>query len=76
MVSPLKKVFVRTPTTVGEFVADGHWREPDRDLLPLQHAEFVELLRGFGAEVLLVGGHAEVSHGAGRVSGAVALHGG
>lgn len=53
MVSPLKKVFVRTPTTVGEFVAEGHWREPDRDLLPKQHAEFVGLLRGFGAEVLL-----------------------
>ena len=44
MVSPLKKVFVRTPTTVGEFVADGHWREPDRELLLTQHAEFVELL--------------------------------
>ena len=53
MVSPLKKVFVRTPTTVGEFVADGHWRQPDLDLLPLQHAEFVDLLRGFGAEVLV-----------------------
>jgi dimethylargininase len=53
MVSPLKKVFVRTPTTVGEFVADGHWREPDRDLLLTQHAEFVELLRSTGAEVLV-----------------------
>lgn len=53
MVSPLKKVFVRTPTTAGAFVADGHWREPDRELLLTQHTEFVELLRGFGAEVLL-----------------------
>ncbi len=53
MVSPLKKVFVRTPTTVGEFVADGHWREPDRELLLTQHAEFVELLRSTGAEVLV-----------------------
>ena len=53
MVSPLKKVFVRTPTTVGEFVADGHWREPDRELLQTQHAEFVELLGSTGAEVLI-----------------------
>lgn len=53
MVSPLKKVFVRTPTTVGEFVAEGHWREPDRELLLVQHAEFVQLLRGTGAEVLV-----------------------
>lgn len=53
MVSPLKKVFVRTPTTVGDFVADGHWREPDRELLLTQHAEFVELLRSTGAEVLV-----------------------
>jgi N-dimethylarginine dimethylaminohydrolase len=53
MVSPLKKVFVRTPTTVGEFVADGHWREPDRELLLTQHAAFVELLRSTGAEVLV-----------------------
>ena len=53
MVSPLRTVFVRTPTTVGEFVADGHWREPDRDLLLTQHAEFVDLLRGLGATVLV-----------------------
>ena len=53
MVSPLRTVFVRTPTTVGEFVADGHWREPQRELLESQHREFVDLLRGLGATVLV-----------------------
>jgi len=53
MVSPLRTVFVRTPTHVGEFVRDGHWREPNRDLLLAQHREFVELLRGCGANVLV-----------------------
>ena len=53
MVSPLRTVFVRTPTTVGEFVADGHWREPRRELLESQHSEFVELLRGLGSTVLV-----------------------
>jgi N-dimethylarginine dimethylaminohydrolase len=52
MVSPLRTVFVRTPTTRGEFVADGHWREPDRNLLVAQHREFVELLASTGATVL------------------------
>jgi N-dimethylarginine dimethylaminohydrolase len=51
MYSPLRTVMVRTPTTVGEFVADGHWREPDRDLLLTQHAEFADLLRSLGATV-------------------------
>ena len=53
MVSSLRRVFVRTPTTVGEFVADGHWREPNRELLLAQHHEFVELLEGLGASVLV-----------------------
>ena len=53
MVSPLRTVFVRTPTTTGEFVADGHWREPNRDLLLTQHQVFVELLQGLGANVLV-----------------------
>ena len=53
MVSPLRTVFVRTPTTTGEFVAEGHWREPDRELLVTQHQTFVELLRGLGANVLV-----------------------
>lgn len=52
MVSPLRTVFVRTPTTEGAFVADGQWREPDRDLLLAQHREFVLLLEGLGANVL------------------------
>lgn len=52
MVSPLRTVFVRTPTITGEFVGEGHWREPDRDLLVAQHQEFVELLEGLGATVL------------------------
>jgi N-dimethylarginine dimethylaminohydrolase len=53
MYSPLRRVLVRTPTTVGEFVADGHWREPDPGLLLDQHAEFVELLRSMGADVVV-----------------------
>jgi len=53
MVSPLRKVLVRTPTTVGRFVEDAQWREPDRDKLPVQHAKFVELLRTTGAEVFV-----------------------
>ena len=51
MYSPLRTVMVRTPTTVGEFVGDGHWREPDRAKLLTQHAEFVDLLRNLGATV-------------------------
>ena len=53
MVSSLRRVFVRTPTTVGEFVADGHWREPNRELLLAQHREFVKLIEGLGASVLV-----------------------
>jgi len=53
MVSPLRKVLVRTPTTVGDFVEAAQWREPDRQLLVSQHVEFVELLRGLGSEVLV-----------------------
>lgn len=53
MVSPLRKVLVRTPTTVGDFVGAAQWREPDRDLLLGQHAEFVQLLEGLGAEVFV-----------------------
>ena len=53
MVSPLRKVFVRTPTTVGDFVGQAQWREPDRKLLVSQHEEFVGLLRSAGAQVLI-----------------------
>ena len=51
MYSPLRAVFVRRPTTTGEFVRDGHWREPDTELLIAQHERFVELLRELGADV-------------------------
>jgi len=51
MYSPLRAVFVRRPTTVGEFVRDGHWRQPDPELLTAQHEQFVELLRALGADV-------------------------
>ena len=53
MVSPLRKVLVRTPTTVGDFVGQAQWREPDRDLLLVQHREFVQLLGNIGAQVLV-----------------------
>jgi N-dimethylarginine dimethylaminohydrolase len=53
MVSPLRKVMVRTPTTVGDFVRDGHWRDPDREQLLAQHDEFVKLLEGVGAQVFV-----------------------
>jgi dimethylargininase len=53
MVSPLRKVLVRTPTTVGDFVGQGLWREPDRELLLVQHREFVQLLESVGAQVLV-----------------------
>ncbi|MFM9086202.1 MAG: dimethylarginine dimethylaminohydrolase family protein, partial [Acidimicrobiia bacterium] len=51
MVSPLHDVLVRTPTTVGRFVEDGGWREPDRAALLDEHRRFVELLRGLGSTV-------------------------
>ncbi len=53
MVSPLRKVMVRTPTTVGAFVEEGHWRQPDLGLLETQHATFVALLASVGAEVMV-----------------------
>jgi N-dimethylarginine dimethylaminohydrolase len=53
MVSPLRKVLVRTPTTVGDFVGQAQWREPDRELLLVQHQEFVQLLENVGAQVLV-----------------------
>jgi len=53
MYSTLRTVLVRTPTITGEFVSEGHWREPDRALLPQQHAEFAELLHSLGAEVIV-----------------------
>jgi N-dimethylarginine dimethylaminohydrolase len=51
MVSKLEHVLVRTPTTVGNFVADAQWREPDRDALVSEHSEFVNLLSSLGCTV-------------------------
>jgi len=51
MVSKLEHVLVRTPTTVGNFVADAQWREPDRDALVREHSEFVNLLSSLGCTV-------------------------
>ncbi|MEY3440624.1 MAG: hypothetical protein RLZZ62_1321 [Actinomycetota bacterium] len=51
MVSKLEHVLVRTPTTVGNFVADAQWREPDRNSLVREHNEFVQLLEKLGCKV-------------------------
>jgi len=51
MVSKLEHVLVRTPTTVGNFVADAQWREPDRDALVREHSEFINLLSSLGCTV-------------------------
>lgn len=51
MVSPLTRVLVRTPTTVGKFVEEGLWREPDCVALFDEHQSFVELLQSLGAVV-------------------------
>ena len=51
MVSKLEHVLVRTPTTVGNFVADAQWREPNRDALVPEHNEFVQLLEKLGCTV-------------------------
>jgi N-dimethylarginine dimethylaminohydrolase len=51
MVSPLRDVLMRTPTTTGRFVEDGGWREPDRAALLDEHRRFVDLLRRLGSTV-------------------------
>lgn len=51
MVSPLLRVLVRTPTTVGKFVEEGLWRQPDAVALTHEHQSFVELLKSLGAVV-------------------------
>ena len=53
MVSKLEHVLVRTPTTVGNFVADAQWREPDRNSLVREHNEFVQLLEKLGCKVYI-----------------------
>lgn len=51
MVSQLEHVLVRTPTTVGNFVEDGHWRQPDLAALLTEHAKFAQLLTSLGCNV-------------------------
>jgi N-dimethylarginine dimethylaminohydrolase len=52
MVAPLQRVLVRKPATTGDWAGAG-WRTPDAAALERQHAAFVELLEGLGAEVEL-----------------------
>jgi N-dimethylarginine dimethylaminohydrolase len=52
MVARLDRVLVVRPTTSGDFAGAG-WRTPDTDALRRQHAEFTELLAGFGVEVVV-----------------------
>ena len=51
MYSSLVHVLVRTPTTKGEFVTAGAWREPDKNLLLKEHLEFTQLLESLGSRV-------------------------
>jgi len=51
MVSQLAHVLVRTPTTTGKFVEDGHWRQPDLAALITEHEAFTELLTSLGCQV-------------------------
>ena len=52
MVAPLRRVAVRAPAPESDF-ARAHWAQPlDIDLLLVQHAAFVALLRRLGCEVL------------------------
>ena len=52
MVAPLRRVLVRRPATAGDWEGAG-WRVPDPARLERQHAAFVELLDGLGAEIEL-----------------------
>ena len=51
MVSQLERVLVRTPTTVGKFVQEGFWRQPDTAALLIEHKSFTELLESLGCTV-------------------------
>src|SRR6266508_2045610 len=53
MTAPLRRVALRTPTTVGDFAAAG-WRQPEPALLLAQHERLAELLAELGAEVVLL----------------------
>ena len=50
MVSPLRRVLLRRPTTSGDFAA-ANWRQPDPVLLGRQHEQLCSLLAGLGCEV-------------------------
>jgi dimethylargininase len=52
MIAPLRRVLVRTPTTIGDFDA-AEWGRPDPDLLLRQHDGFCQLLSDLGCEVEL-----------------------
>jgi N-dimethylarginine dimethylaminohydrolase len=51
MVSQLERVLVRTPTTIGKFVEEGFWRQPDTSALLTEHKSFTELLESLGCTV-------------------------
>ncbi len=53
MFSPLERVLLRTPTTEGAFVSEGHWRAPDGKRMLREHVGFVALLRSLGCEVIV-----------------------
>ena len=55
MYSNLARVMVRTPTTVGKFVEDGHWRMPDTVALLEEHKSFTQLLESLGCIVDVAG---------------------
>src|SRR5688500_9202452 len=50
MVAPLRRVFVRTPSTSGDFAA-AQWRVPDPAVLMAEHRRFVALLEQLGCAV-------------------------
>jgi dimethylargininase len=50
MVAPLRRVFVRTPSTSGDFAA-AQWRMPDAAVLLAEHRRFVALLEELGCAV-------------------------
>lgn len=51
MYSNLVRVMVRTPTTKGKFVEEGHWRMPDTVALLEEHRSFIQLLESLGCTV-------------------------
>lgn len=53
MVSQLTHVLVRTPTTIGKFVEDGQWRQPELSALITEHEAFCKLLTSLGCTVHL-----------------------